>query len=187
MDLEPADDAALLKRIAQGDLAPFDRLVDRYKGPIRARIRRRIADPHRAEDVCQEVFLRLFRAARSGGFSGEGNVRVWLFTIASNCVVDALRRGQRRPEVALDFERPSLGIEPIDSAADREQLRSIENAMESLPPEQREVIEMKLMDGLSFSEIAEVLGCPITTVKSRMSYGLKKISSLIAGPKRGVI
>src|SRR4051812_1384201 len=88
--MEPRDDAParednadadVLRRVAAGDLAGFDTFVDRYKQRLFRHIHRRIRDLHRAEDLTQEVFLRLFRAARAGGYTGQARVVTWLFTI----------------------------------------------------------------------------------------------------------
>src|SRR4051794_270796 len=97
-DAGELSDAEVLRRIADGDPTPFDFLVDRYKHRLFSHIRRRINDPHRAEDLTQEVFLRLFRAARGRGYSPvQASVVTWLFTIANNCVIDHLRAESRRP------------------------------------------------------------------------------------------
>src|SRR4051794_12896515 len=105
---QPAD-AEILKQIANGDLSRFDDLVDRYKTRLFRHIHRRIRDPHRAEDLTQEIFLRLFRAARAGAYTGQARVVTWLFTIPGNCVTDHLRgeaRHQPSPAFAIDATRP---------------------------------------------------------------------------------
>ena len=91
------EDAEILAEIARGDLRRFDALVDRYKCRLLSYIGHRVADRHHAEDLTQESFLRLFRAARSGGYSGQASVSTWLFTIAENCATDYLRASGRRP------------------------------------------------------------------------------------------
>ncbi len=173
------DDAEVLSEIARGELDRFDAFVDRYKGRLFAFIRQRVGDAHRAEDLTQDVFLRAFRAARRGGYDGRPNAGAWLFSIAHNCVTDYLRLLARRPVVvdAGAGDVPARSTEP----ARRDPLRSTVYAMLAhLPPEQREVVVLKAVGGLTFAEIAAVVGCPVPTAKSRMRYGLEKLRALLS-------
>lgn len=171
-----AEDAAALRRLVEGDPAAFDALVDRHKHRLVRHILRRVRDPHVAEDLAQESFLRLFRAARAGGYSGRARVVTWLFTIAKNCVTDHLRAiGRRggRPDApdALSNREP----DPRAAAERREGDHRVESLLSLLPDAQRQVVELKVLDGLSFGDIAELLGCPVPTVKSRLVYALRKL------------
>jgi len=179
-------DADALRRTARGDLAHFDSLVDRYQQRLYRHIRRRVNDPHRAEDLTQEVFLRLFRAARANQYNGQASVATWLFTIAGNCVNDYLRAEMRR-----DGDPPRKSAYRIESTADpgavaqeREGEAQMRQMLHELPAEQREVIELHVLDGLSFGEVAELVGCPIPTAKSRLVYGLRKIRNALAAARR---
>ncbi len=167
-------EAAVLERVACGDFRAFDELVDRYKHRLFRHIRRRVADPHNAEDLTQEVFLRLFRAARGGGYSGRARVVTWLFTIAGNAVTDHLRAEGVRASVRLarvDAESQN----PHDAAAAREGESRVRRLLLELPEAQRTVVELHVLDGLTFSDVAELLGCPVPTVKSRLVYALRKL------------
>ena len=168
-------DAAALGRVASGDLDAFDELVERYKHRLFRHIRRRIADPHKAEDLAQETFLRLFRAARAGGYrAGQSRVVTWLFTIAGNCVTDHLRaEGVRSAVRAVRAETEPQ--DPHAAAAAREGESRIRRLLLELPEPQRQVVELHVLDGLSFPDVAELVGAPVPTVKSRLVYALRKL------------
>ncbi len=188
------EDAEILAEIARGDLRRFDALVDRYKCRLMSYIGHRVPDRHHAEDLTQESFLRLFRAARNGGYSGQASVSTWLFTIAGNCVTDYLRASGRRP-LTLETDtaggntdaspsrldgRPSAVPDPAKAAAHRESQRRAEALLDCLPDEQRRVLTLKVLGGLTLAEVAAVVGCPLGTAKSRLLYGLRKIEAAIA-------
>ena len=199
-DQPPAsvEDAEILAEIAQGDLHRFDVLVDRYKVRLMSYIGHRVPDRHHAEDLTQESFLRLFRAARSGGYSGQASVSTWLFTIAGNCAPDYLRASGRRP-LALEIDsagrntdtspsmldcRPSAVLDPAKVAAGRESQRRAEALLDCLPDEQRRVVALKVLGDLTLAEVAAVVGCPLGTAKSRLLYGLRKIEASLARLRR---
>jgi RNA polymerase sigma-70 factor (ECF subfamily) len=188
------EDGEILAEIAAGDLRHFDVLVDRYKVRLISYLGHRVPDRHHAEDLAQEAFLRLFRAARQGGYSGQASVATWLFTIADNCATDHLRASVRRPlrlesdaagdngrdwASTLDF-RPSPDVDPAEAAARRESQGRAEALLDCLPEEQRRVVALKVLGGLTIPEIAETVGCPVGTAKSRLLYGLRKIEALLA-------
>ncbi len=188
------EDAEILAEIAGGDLRRFDRLVDRYKGRLMSYIGHRVADRHQAEDLTQEAFLRLFRAAREGRYSGRASVCTWLFTIANNCATDYLRASVRRP-VRLETDaaggntgglprmldrRRATDLDPVEAAERRESQGRAEALLDCLPDEQRRVVALKVLGGLTLAEVAAVVGSPLGTVKSRLLYGLRKIEASLA-------
>ncbi len=188
------EDAKILAEIARGDLRRFDILVDRYKCRLMSYIGHRVPDRHHAEDLVQEAFLRLFRAARSGGYSGQASVSTWLFTIADNCATDYLRASGRRP-LTLETDtagvntdaspsvldcRPTAVLDPAKAAERRESQRRAEALLDCLPDEQRRVVALKVLGGLTLAEVAAVVGCPLGTAKSRLLYGLRKIEASLA-------
>lgn len=178
-------DAAALSRLARGDFAGFDALVDRHKVRLFRHIRRRIADPHKAEDLTQEAFLRLFRAAREGGYSaGRARVVTWLFTIAANVVTDHLRAERVRESVRLVREQ-SEPTDPHDAAAARERESRVRRLLLELPEAQRMVVELHVLDGLTFADVAELTGAPVPTVKSRLVYALRKLKRLMDDDDEG--
>lgn len=190
-------DAEILAEIAQGNLRRFDTLVNRYKCRLMSYIGHRVPDQHCAEDLTQESFLRLFRAAQNGGYSGKASVSTWLFTIAGNCVTDHLRASGRRPlTLETDTARengvsadaspsildssPSAVLDPAKAASHRESQRRAEALLDSLPEKQRRVVALKVLGGLTVAEVAEVVGCSLGTAKSRLLYGLRKIEASLA-------
>jgi RNA polymerase sigma-70 factor (ECF subfamily) len=192
--LASAQDAEILAEIARGNLARFDVLVDRYKVRLMSYIGHRVADRHQAEDLVQETFLRLFRAARSGGYSGRASVCTWLFTIAENCTTDYLRASGRQP-VRLETNtagragdesrnlfdrRPAADLDPAETASRRESQNRAEALLDRLPEEQRRVVALRVLGGLTLAEVAAVVGCPLGTAKSRLLYGLRKLEASLA-------
>ena len=132
---------------------------------------------HEAEDVAQEALLRAWRGRAS--FDGRANVRTWVFTIARNHWRDRLRRRQRRVQEQLMPESLTLtdGSPRPEAVAARNELgRAVQAAMARLPGEQAEALALRESRGLAFGEIAELLGVPASTVKSRVRYALLKLA-----------
>jgi RNA polymerase sigma-70 factor (ECF subfamily) len=186
----------LLGRIAAGEMGLFDAFVDRYKGRLFAYIRGRVADGHRAEDLTQEVFLRVFRAGPRHGYCADqqASVATWLFTIARNCITDDLRAHARQPVTLLDDVPAATranhppqgkpGDDPQARAIGREDRHRLHSLLVELPVEQAEVVAMKVWGELTCAEIAEVTGAPLATVKSRLAYGLSKLARTLSQQER---
>jgi len=183
----------ILREIARGRLERFDLIVDRYKGKLLRFIAQRVGDSHLAEDLAQEVFLRIFRSSSGrGAFAGESSVGTWIFTIARNLVADTLR-SRARKSLVLESELPkedALRIDPPDpgsvEAPIRKLLREeeglrIRHALRRLPEPQAEVLALKAFGDLTLSEISQVTGCPLPTVKSRLRYALERIRQALSG------
>src|SRR5215475_1673275 len=171
-------DEELVARSIGGDLDSFNQLVLRWERPIYALAYRVIGREEDARDVCQETFLRAFRAL--GGFRGQAKFSSWLYRIALNLCRDWVRRQRRTPVVQLpeDIDVVELAAsrepsEPIEELVARRDLtRVVEKAMARLPEEQRTAIILKEYHGLTFQEIADLVGCPLSTVKTRLYQGL---------------
>jgi len=171
-------DEELVSRSIGGDADSFNQLVLRWERPIYALAYRVIGREEDARDVCQETFLRAFRAL--GGFRGQAKFSSWLYRIALNLCRDWVRRQRRTPVVQLPDDVDVIELaasreptEPIEELVARRDLtRAVEKAMARLPEEQRTTIILKEYHGLTFQEIADLVGCPLSTVKTRLYQGL---------------
>ena len=170
-----ADDN-LIERIANGEQQALLHLYDRYSSRVYALALRMMGDPMSAEEITQDVFLKLWSRARSY-LSSRGALPPWLLTIARNTALDRLRLERRRPTLA-DDEEPEETWQDIadeESTSEEARWRSLHFAVQSLPPEQRQVIELAYYQGLSHSQIAEHLGWPVGTVKTRLRMGMDQL------------
>ena len=171
-------DEELVAKSVGGDHDSFNELVLRWERPIYALAYRTIGREEDARDVCQETFLRAFRALPR--FRGEAKFSSWLYRIALNLCRDWIRRERRTPVVQppedMDLIEMAAAAEPSESIEDlvarKDLSRLVEQAMTRLPEEQRTAIVLKEYHGLTFQEIAELVGCPLSTVKTRLYQGL---------------
>jgi RNA polymerase sigma-70 factor (ECF subfamily) len=168
----------LVARCLGGDNDSFNQLIIRWERPIYALAYRQLGQAEDARDVCQETFLRAFRALR--GFKGQAKFSSWLYRIALNLCRDWIRRQRRTPVVAAP-DGVELAAEtahtqpavPVDEALSRAQLsRGVVKAMRALSADQRAAVILKEYHDLTFQEIADLLGCPLSTVKTRLYQGL---------------
>lgn len=171
-------DEELVARTVAGDADSFNQLMHRWERPIYALAYRVIGRDEDARDVCQEAFLRAFRALP--GFKGEAKFSSWLYRITLNLCRDWIRRQKRTPVVlapeGVDIVELASEQGPVESIEDlvaRKQLSTtVGEAMQHLPEEQRTAIILKEYHGLTFQEIADLQGCPLSTVKTRLYQGL---------------
>jgi RNA polymerase sigma-70 factor (ECF subfamily) len=174
--MAPSDED-LVAAFQAGDRSAFDLLVDRWDRKIQGAIYRVLGPGEDARDLCQEVFLKAYRAL--GGFKKEARFSSWLYQIALNACRDRLRRRRGRTHVSLeeletvgDAGRGLAAPTALELIEGRDLARAVEEALHALPDEQREVIALKEYQGLTFMEIAEVLDVPVSTVKTRLYRGL---------------
>ncbi len=173
-----ATDEELVARSMAGDLESFNQLVLRWERPIYALAYRVIGREEDARDVAQETFLRAFRALP--GFKGQAKFSSWLYRIALNLCRDWIRRKKRTPIVdtpeGVDVIEMAAEQGPVESIEDlvarQEMSRVVAEGMRLLSEEQRTAIVLKEYHGLTFQEIAELQGCPLSTVKTRLYQGL---------------
>ena len=171
-----ADDRQLVTRVAKGDEHAFLMLYDRYVSRVYGLTLRILGDAMLAEEVTQDTFLKLWGRARQFD-SGKGELAPWLLTIAHRTALDRLRLENRRLPVsnAQDPEE-TWPILPDESTQNSEaRWRSLYFAVQSLPEEQRQVIDLAYYKGMSQSEIAEVLGWPLGTVKTRVRSAMQSL------------
>ena len=168
--------ADFLQRIAErGDVEAFRKLFQAYAPRVKSYMMRQGADANTAEDLAQETLLTVWRKAAL--YSGDrGSATTWIFTIARNLRIDRLRR--EMTWVALPDghdEEPSADALPDEMLAEQERKIRVQDALAELPADQHEVVTLSYVEGLSHSEIAERLGLPLGTVKSRMRLAYHKI------------
>ena len=171
-------DDELVARSMGGDAESFNQLILRWERPIYALAYRVIGREEDARDVCQETFLRAFRALP--GFKGQAKFSSWLYRIALNLCRDWIRRQRRAPVMQMpegvdpgELMAERGPVESIEELVARRQLSSVvEVAMALLPEEQRTAIILKEYHGMTFQEIADMQGCPLSTVKTRLYQGL---------------
>jgi RNA polymerase sigma-70 factor (ECF subfamily) len=172
-------DEELVARSMAGDTDSFNQLIVRWERPIYALAYRQIGREDEARDVCQEAFLRAFRALP--GFKGQAKFSSWLYRITLNLCRDWLRRERRAPfvptpegvDVADLATTDRAAVDSIEDVVARKDLsQHVARAMRILPEEQRSAILLKEYHGLTFQEIADLQGCPLSTVKTRLYQGL---------------
>lgn len=191
MTLPEETDEALLGRFQAGEAEAFEVLLGRYERPLYNFILRSVRDPERAADLVQEVFLRVIQ--RSEQFQGQSKLSTWLYSIARNLCIDHGRRMVFRRHRSLDAPTSAeegartLGdqVAAATPEADRDAIarrlrEEIALAVEALPDEQRDVFLMRQVQGLPFKEIADIVGVPENTVKSRMRYALERLQEALA-------
>ncbi len=168
-------DAELVRRVQLGDKGAFDLLVRKYQQRLAKLVSRFIADPAEVEDVVQESFIKAYRALPN--FRGESAFYTWLYRIATNAAKNQLVANKRRPpksDVDITSGATELGFElegeesPEGEAVSFEIKQAIQLALEEMPEDLRLALTMCEFDGLSYEEIAEVMECPIGTVRSRI-------------------
>ena len=185
-------DEELVARSIHGDRESFDRLVLRWERSIFALAYRVLGREEDARDICQETFLRAFRGLQA--FKGQAKFSSWLYRIALNLCRDAMRRERRTPLAAvpegadpaeLIAQQPSPGPSVEDQVARAELAHQVARAMRRLPEDQRTAILLKEYHGLTFQEIADVMGCPLSTAKTRLYNGLSVLRRDLGANGRG--
>lgn len=179
-------DQALVERVQKGDKAAFELLVAKYHRKIIRLVSRLVRDSAEVEDVTQEAFIKAYRALPQ--FRGESAFYTWLYRIAVNTAKNHLATQGRRAPTSTE-----ANAEEAETFAEADQLRDINtpesmlmskqiaqtvnSAMEALPDELRTAITLREIEGLSYEEIAEAMGCPIGTVRSRIFRAREAIAS----------
>jgi RNA polymerase sigma-70 factor (ECF subfamily) len=186
--LTACSDEDLLVRFARGEREAFAVLVRRYERELYGYLRRYLGDGSLAEDVFQNTFLQLY--VKTGQYEPGRPVRPWLYTIATHQAIDALRRNGRHQAVSLEQERAdpgegelrtllelleSRGPSPVEAASEQERRERVRASVDGLPDFLRHVLVMAYYQGLKYREIADVLGIPVGTVKSRLHAALVKL------------
>lgn len=184
-------DEELLTRFCKGQTEAFGALVRRYERELYGYLRRYLGDASLAEDVFQNTFLQVY--IKSGQYEAGRPVRPWLYTIATNQAIDALRRNGRHQAISLDQQRDEVdngelhglvdalqaqGPSPLDVAQGEERRERVRASVDRLPELLRQVLLLAYYQGLKYREIAEILGIPVGTVKSRLHAALVKLGEV---------
>jgi RNA polymerase sigma-70 factor, ECF subfamily len=166
-------DGELIRRTGDGDRGAFEVLYRRYSRPVFGLALRRLGDRGRAEDAVQETFTSIWRAARS--YRPErGPGAPWLYAVARNAIIDRSRVRYEPPADAPDEASPESG--PLERVEAGWTAWRVHRALEELSPNERSVIELAYWSGLSQSEVAEYLGIPLGTVKTRTRAALARLA-----------
>jgi RNA polymerase sigma-70 factor (ECF subfamily) len=183
----PADED-LIASIQSGDTRSLGVLVQRWERPLYRFVYRLLPKREEAQDICQETFLRV--ASKSRLFREGSRFSTWMYQIALNLTRDHVRKRTRWSALVLAADDGQEERAPLltagvavtpDMELERKDTReSVRRALLQLPEEQKEVLVLKEYQGLKFREIAELLSCPESTVKSRMYYGLRSLKSALA-------
>jgi len=183
---DAGETAALVRRAQAGELTAFNLLVLRHQDAAYSLALRFLGSRQAAEDATQEAFLRAYRGIAR--FRGE-RFRSWLLSIVANAARDELRRQRRRPQQSLDAARddpdrpdidpPDPGPSPETSALRGELRGQLEQALLELPDDWRSVVILADVHGLSYEEVAQAVGVPVGTVKSRLSRARGRLRDLL--------
>jgi RNA polymerase sigma-70 factor (ECF subfamily) len=177
---EPTD-GELIERVAGGDRWAFEELYRRYVRAVLGLALRRIGDRGRAEDAAQDAFVAIWRSARTYD-PGRGAGAPWLYAVARNAITDGLRR---TPEATSELQDgPGNEPDPSDRAESAWTAWRVHRALETLPDHERPLIELAYWRGLSQSEIADSLGIPLGTVKTRTRSALARLADELDGELR---
>lgn len=178
-ELEP--DVALMLRVKRGDVRAFEELVEKYKQPVTNVIARTLRDQTEAEDLAQNVFVQVYKSADR--YKATAKFSTWLFTIARNLCLNEIRRRSRHPADSLDAsqsdndEHPVRQYEdvkmfsPTENVLHNELEQKLQDALNSLPENQRTALALCRQEELSYEDISEVLDCSLSATKSLIHRG----------------
>lgn len=177
--LKSMTDEELVVCYAQGNNAAFDTLLGRYKSSVYSYIYYIVQDKELAEDIFQETFVKVIVTIKQGGYTENGKFKAWIMRIAHNLVIDSFRQERSENTISNDevevdlFNNRDLCEETIeDSLVRRQVLSDVRRLVKHLPDNQREVLEMRYYQDLSFKEIADLTGVSINTALGRMRYAI---------------
>ncbi len=181
MDSEKDPDAELMLQVKRGNLAAFEQLVDKYKQPIINLLSRTLGDATEAEDLAQNVFVQVFKSAQR--YQVTAKFSTWLYTIARNLCLNELRRRARHPADSLDADAPEYedqprrqfedvkNCPPPDALLQNELRAKIDEALATLPENQRTAILLCREEDMSYEDIARVLDTSLSATKSLIHRG----------------
>lgn len=180
-------DNAIIESVLQGDVNAFEKLVTKYEKTVYNLALRMTGNAEDAADMTQESFLKAYRSLTS--FRGESKFSVWLYRITSNVCLDFLRSKSRRPVLSLtvedsdgeetELEIPDLSADPEEKLLSSLTREAVQRGLDSLPAQQKEILLLREISGLSYGEISETLGLEISTVKTRIFRARKRLAAFL--------
>ncbi len=186
MELAPLNDQQLIDRYLNGDDKAFETLLNRYKDKVYTAIYLFVKDKAVAEDIFQDVFIKVVDTLRKGKYNHQGKFSQWVMRIAYNLCVDNFRRKKRRPTMYATEEFDIFDVLGSKEPNGEQQLiksqahQKVRELVDRLPPEQREVVILRHYADMSFKEIAALTRVSINTALGRMRYALINIRKMIA-------
>lgn len=174
MIFREAEDRDLVLRARKSGVEAYNTLVSRWEGKIYNYLLRLTGHPEDSMDLCQDTFLKAYQ--NLGRLDDPGRFGPWLYRIAHNEAMSHLRRPRRETELEEEVAHASPGgrMAPVEVTL------AVESALSRLSAEQREAVVLKVYEGFKFDEIAEILGCPASTIKSRVYTGLELLKEILA-------
>lgn len=180
-------DNAIIESVLQGDVNAFEKLVTKYEKTVYNLALRMTGNAEDAADMTQESFLKAYRSLTS--FRGESKFSVWLYRITSNVCLDFLRSKSRRPVSSLtvedsdgeetELEIPDLSADPEEKLLSSLTRDAVQRGLDALPAQQKEILLLREISGLSYGEISETLGIEISTVKTRIFRARKRLAAFL--------
>ena len=176
----------IIRSVLRGNVNDFEKLVTAYEKNVYSLALRMIGDPEDAADMTQETFIKAYRALSS--FRGYSKFSSWLYRIASNVCLDFLRSRSRHPQVSLStvdeddratFELPDMRQNPEEQLMKKLGMEAVRRGLEQLPEQQRQILVLRELGGLSYAELAQTLGLEEGTVKSRIFRARKRLCALL--------
>jgi len=172
------EDVELVREAARGEVGAISCIYDRFAGLLLTMAEKILSDRAMAEDLVHDVFLEVWRHASTYD-PARGSVRTWILVRLRSRALDRLRSAKTRREVAGEDHETNLAVDEAEDPTLAPDRRAIRRALQELPAEQREVLELAYFQGLTSSEIAERMGSPLGTVKSRTAAGLAKLRAVM--------
>ncbi len=176
----------IIRSVLRGNVNDFEKLVTAYEKNVYNIALRMVGDPEDAADMTQETFIKAYRALSS--FRGDSKFSSWLYRIASNVCLDFLRSRSRHPQVSLStvdeddratFELPDMRQNPEEQLMKKLGMEAVRRGLEQLPEQQRQILVLRELGGLSYAELAQTLGLEEGTVKSRIFRARKRLCALL--------
>lgn len=175
------DEAALVERAASGDAAAFRALFQRHRGDVARLVYRMLGAPSDLEDVVQEVFVQVYRSLKD--FRGQAKLSTWIHRVTVNVVLMHRRSAKSRPvlteEAPSDLVADGEGVLPDEDAERRERMRAFQRLLDRLADKKRIVFVLHELEGLAPAEIAEIVGAPVLTVRTRLFYARRELEAML--------